>query len=120
MVGKLKMDKTKQENTTVIFRRWKPEYADGIIAIFPEIPSSIDGYHCSSYEQIGQHGGCDPILVVSKTKPTKNEQNSPDYLNLKKELEDIGYVLDVKQRFTRKMFEKCRQTAKEWSQENEK
>lgn len=67
-----------------------------VIALFPEIPESCDGWHCMSYMHVGQHSGASPFLV-NTTKPAKPEQ----YASLKRELEAIGYTLTVQRRFHR-------------------
>lgn len=83
----------KQEaaKTKVIFRRWR----DGsIIALFPLEPWDVNGLQCSSYMHNGQHGGANTGIVNGPTKPAKTEE----YASLKKELESIGYDLEIIQR----------------------
>jgi len=46
---------------------------------------------------IGQHGACDPQGVIVQTVPAKPE----GYADLKEELKDLGYILDVRKRITR-------------------
>ena len=61
--------------TLVVFRRWK-ENGD-IIALFPELPSDIDGFYCDAYEHVGQHGGADYYGVTQATRPvTRSEARS--------------------------------------------
>ena len=74
----------------VVFRKFK----DGeILALFPNIAWTNDG-QCTSYMHIGQHGGADYSHCIAITKPaTANE-----YSGLKRELEQRGYSLLVKQR----------------------
>ena len=76
----------------VIFRKFN----DGgdIIALFPLEPWDVQGFHCSSYQHQGQHGGADTGIIRSGTRPAKPEE----YASLKKELESIGYNLEVIQR----------------------
>ena len=75
----------------VIFRKFK----DGqIIALFPEIFDSYKYNHgvlCSSYMHVGQHSGADYDTVCSNTKLAKPEE----YADLKRELESLGYSLEV-------------------------
>lgn len=75
----------------VIFRTWR----DGdVIALFPDIDADCTGLHCGSYMHIGQHGAADYRLVVQRTRPAV----PVEYAELKAELEQIGYVLDVRSR----------------------
>ena len=67
--------------TKVIFRQ-----------LFPDIPASPG--HCLSYERIGQHGAADYAGVIARTVRATPE----DSASLKRELESLGYVLDVKLR----------------------
>ena len=79
--------------TKVIFRKYK----DGdILALFPQVPADDLGVLCSSYQHIGQHGGADYTLCISKTKPATPEE----YAKLKAELENSGYCLIVRQKAT--------------------
>jgi hypothetical protein len=78
-----------KEKTVVIFRVWRKEGT--VIALFPDIDG--DG-HCSSYEHVGQHSPADYKLVVSKTRLATPEE----YADLLKELDQVGYNLDVRQR----------------------
>ena len=85
-----------EEKTIVIFRK----YPEGdILAIFPEIPSDAWGYECTVYQHLGQHGGGDCRGMMLATKPAKPSE----YKALKKELEQIGYVLEVRERMTEEM-----------------
>ena len=73
--------------TLVVFRKWRD--TGDIIALFPELPSDINGFFCDAYEHVGQHGGADFYGVIQATKPaTLNETKS-----LAKELRQIGYRL---------------------------
>jgi hypothetical protein len=86
--------------TRVLFRRWpavkKGQYAiDGtIIALFPDIPGS-GVYDCMSYEQVGQHGACDPAIIAS-THPV--DMRSDDVWDLVQERQGRGYVLKIVKR----------------------
>lgn len=85
------------ETTRVIFRAWlgKERHDDlsDVIAIFPDIPAKNDAYSCLSYEHVGQHGPCDPTVCRHpRTRPARPEE----YADLKKELEAIGYKLEVR------------------------
>ena len=68
----------------VIYRK----FGDGeIIALFPEISASNDGYFCQSYMHVGQHGAATPDIVIRQTKLA----TPAEYAKLHKELRCIGY-----------------------------
>ena len=75
--------------TDVIFRKWK----DGdIVALFPyEIESGLN--FCLSYEHNGQHGRAS-LDIIKVTKPAGIAESE----FLKKELESLGYDLNVVKR----------------------
>jgi len=78
--------------TKVIFRVFKGKYEGEVVAIFPEHVATINAAYCESYMNIGQHGSCDPIGLISVTKLAKPEE----YKNLKAELENhYGYNLEI-------------------------
>ena len=85
--------KTDKEKTTVIFRRF---HNGDIVALFPY---EIWGNHgngiftIASYEHMGQHGAAS-VSLVNTTKLAKPSE----YLELSRELERIGYNLDIKSR----------------------
>jgi len=54
---------------TIIFRKWRDN--GDVIAVFPEWPSAIHFGEVNSYEHVGQSGGADYDLVISKTVPAK-------------------------------------------------
>ncbi len=88
-----------EEKVVVLFRK----YPEGdILAIFPEIPSDRWGDECMVYAHLGQHGGGDCQGMMQATKPAKPSE----YKDLKRELERIGYALEVRERITRTMREK--------------
>ena len=104
------------EKTTVIFRLFKPSkckdpynpnYSKGgeVIALFPYEIADKHG-NIVSYMHIGQHGVSSPLLIAD-TVPAKPEE----YADLKKELESIGYVLDVKARRSWRKYNKICKTA---------
>lgn len=97
------MDK---EKTKVVFRVW----TDGdVIALFPQIPADLQGFLCQSYMHAGQHGAADDkFAVVPKTKLATPKE----FIELKRELRQIGYNLQVGKRCTRKDFEIRRVEAK--------
>lgn len=94
-----------EEKTVVLFRK----YPEGdILAIFPEIPSDRWGYECMVYQHLGQHGGGDVRGMMQATKPAKPSE----YKDLKRELEQIGYDLEVRERISPAMHEKRRENAR--------
>lgn len=97
----MQQDKAK---TKVIFRKEKE--SGEIDAIFPEIVGNTDPYIMSCYSHIGQHATCSMCYVWYHTiKPTEEEIQP-----LKKELESIGYNLDIKFRMTQKHLETRRKS----------
>ena len=85
------------EITKVIFRKWNKsvDKKQGIIAIFPEDIGTMSSYTCSSWEWVGEHGACDPVLVIKGSKPA----TEIEYQEVKDYLENhYGYKLEVIQR----------------------
>ena len=98
---------TDSQPVKVIFRKWKSN--GEIIALFPEIPHDVNGVYSESYQHIGQHGAADPQGVVSiYTNPAIPEE----YADLKRELEQIGYVLRVCNRIPCDAYEIRRKAAR--------
>lgn len=81
------------EETLVIFRKFK---TGEIIALFPEIDEG--NYLCSSYMKIGQHSSADYSGVIQKTK----RASMPEYHDLRRELESIGYNLKIRNKWIKK------------------
>jgi len=77
------------DKTRVVFRRWRN---GDIIALFPQIPADYQGYMCSSYEHVGQHGAANPDVVIAQTTYV----GSP-YPPLAEELEQLDYDLEIGQ-----------------------
>ena len=76
------------EKTKVSFR-----VSDGeVVAVFPE-DKTYEG-KMSCYAHVGQHSYCTHGWYLTKTKPASPDQ----YEGLKKELEQIGYVLQIRKR----------------------
>ena len=86
----------KTDKTKVIFRKF--DESDDIIAIFPEIPGTNNGWDCQSYMRVGQHGAADPHGILQITTLA----SAAEYGELKKELENIGYKLEVMKKITGK------------------
>jgi len=77
--------------TKVIFRKFKQ--GGDIIALFPEIPGTNSPKTCQNYMHIGQHGH--GSADCGATVPAKRAE----YMPLKKELESLGYNLEVVSKF---------------------
>lgn len=95
-----------EQETLVIFRRWRD--GGSIIALFPEIPSDINGWFCEAYEHVGQHGGADYQGVIAATKPVEPE----DAADLAEELARIGYKLKPIRRASQNSHEARRAEAR--------
>lgn len=83
--------------TPVIFRILEKE----VIALFPYEPFGRNGWDCTSYMHVGQHGAADPRLV-QRTRPA----TPAEYAALKSELESepYNYHFRVLQRFPRNAY----------------
>lgn len=79
-----------QEKTKVVFRKWRK--GGDIIALFPDfevLPGNKS--YCMSYEHAGQHGPADYGIVTRDTEPA----TPGEYADLKAELEQLGYNLEI-------------------------
>lgn len=83
-------------STRVIFRYWRtaPHRGD-IDAILLDVPATPG--RVMVYCHVGQHGEGDYGAVIQHSRPATPEE----YALLKRELEGIGYVLEVCERRTR-------------------
>lgn len=82
----------KKDVTKVIFRKFTA--TDDIIAIFPELVGTQDWENdCMSYMTIGQHGAAS-VDLAKYTQPCTDRE----YSKLKKELESLGYNLQIVRR----------------------
>lgn len=90
----------------VLFRKWP----DGeIVALFPEIPADVNGWSCTAYSRVGQHGGANASRVVGDTKAAKPDE----YAELLGELGRIGYTrLKIMKRMTPSMLLERQKRAK--------
>jgi hypothetical protein len=77
----------KEEVIPVLFRMWKNEGGQEVIAIFPTLPGTYESHTCDSYEHVGQHGACDPQGLIGRTRLA----TEPEYRALKHELESEPY-----------------------------
>lgn len=84
----------------VIFRKEKSGYLKGeIYALFPHKVETHEG-HVMAYAHVGQHAHADYNYCIHSSVPAKPEE----YADLKKELESIGYNLNVIQKQNRKKY----------------
>jgi hypothetical protein len=70
---------------------WRRKTEHGCIALFPDEKVDADGYTCSSYEHVGQHGGADYVGVMRRTRPA----TPAEYDDLAEELSQLGYNLKI-------------------------
>lgn len=90
------MDKDK-DKTTVVFRVYKHGCGKGdVLALFPGEPSGVRNF-VMCYQHVGQHGDADYHHCIRITRPA----TPAEYADLRRELEGIGYALDVRKRWTR-------------------
>lgn len=94
------------ETTLVVFRRWRD--SGDIIALFPEIPTDLNGWYCEAYEHVGQHGGADYYGVIQATRPATVEEAA----SLAEELTRIGYNLQPVRRASQTVHERRKATAR--------
>lgn len=80
--------------TTVVFRKFRSN--GEIIALFPQLPGTMSLATCSSYLRVGQHGSASVDLAHCTALAAPAE-----YASLAAELRGLGYVLDIRARFTR-------------------
>lgn len=83
----------------MVFR--KNEEDGEIIAVFPEIPSTPNPATCLIYAHVGQHANADCRSILRNTAPATPKEYGP----LMRELETIGYWLDVRKRVTAAMHQ---------------
>lgn len=95
-----------EQETLVIFRRWRD--TGSIIALFPEIPTDINGWFCEAYEHVGQHGGADYQGVIAATTPVEPAEAA----DLAKELARVGYNLKPIRRASQQNHEARRAEAR--------
>lgn len=69
--------------TKVVFRQFKDN--GDVIALFPEIPATLNPDTMLSYMHVGQHGAATDVIGI--TKPAAVD----DYAALERELKSVGY-----------------------------
>jgi hypothetical protein len=78
------------EKTKVLFRMDKRGEHKQVTAVFPDMPEhKVNIFTC--YAHIGQHGQAHWDWVREDTRPATPEEYAP----LKRELEQIGYNLEI-------------------------
>ena len=78
--------------TIVIFRKFPASDGGGVIALFPTIAADMRG-NLLSYMHTGQHGAASPDLGRNLRLA-----NPGEYAPLARELESLGYTLDIRTR----------------------
>ena len=79
--------------TKVIFRKSR----HGVLALFPELPGTMDPHTCLCYEHVGQHGSADVWISRRGYRLAAPDE----YADLKRELETAYcYELDPVKRIT--------------------
>ena len=89
------MKQTTEPITAVAFRMWDGE----VVAIMPQIPGT-NAHDCTCYAHVGQHGACDPVLAVQRSRPA----TAAEYRGLARELEHIGYRVRVIKRLNLRKY----------------
>ncbi len=88
----------KEKPTDVIFRMWKVDGEEELIALFPTIESSRGC--CESYMHVDQYASANYDLILQNSRPAKE----PEYRELYNELIGIGYSLKIKKRKSWKTY----------------
>lgn len=93
----------KEEPTIVLFRMFQGE----VVALFPTEATHIEEWWlCSCYSHMGQHSSADLNRFILNSR-----RAAPDeYADLKRELEQRGYVLHVRLKNMQAYTEKRRAT----------
>jgi hypothetical protein len=82
--------------TDVVFRFFT--VGGRCLALFPGLPGTRDKATCESYEHLGQHVSADYVRCLEITRPAKPKE----YASLQRELEGMGYNLNVLKRAPKK------------------
>lgn len=78
--------------TDVIFVIWEGEYiSDPVDALFPGLAGDMNPSTCLCYSHVGQHSAADLDYMLSINRLASESE----YSDLKRELEQIGYQLNV-------------------------
>ena len=88
--------KTPTEKPTIVIFKMEGDKGDkSPVAFFPTLPGDNDPYTCTAYARVGQHCSASKAYYLD-LESAKPEQFAP----LKTELESLGYILDVRNRWT--------------------
>lgn len=93
--------------TKVGLRRWPDNQGGDLIALFPEIPATLNLDECEPYMFLGQHGAANYDGIIQATAPA--DPNHNETKRLVSELTALGYDLDVVKRAPRNAYETRRQ-----------
>lgn len=85
---------TEKTPTIVVFRAFDDGDIIALLMSLNESNNCANSGMVVDYMHIGQHGESDPYAVVSNTRPA----SPAEYDDLKRELESLGYVLEVRKR----------------------
>jgi len=97
--------------TKVIFRYWQEE----VIAIFPEEIGDPNHSTCNSYMTIGQHGACNPSVIIHNSRPATTEEHRC----LENELTIYcGYNLKIVRRHRQSHVQKRKNRLKTFAENN--
>lgn len=96
----------KVEPTIVLFRVFQGE----VLALFPAEAVHMNPWMCSCYAHMGQHGSADVNMVIHKSRRATPEE----YADLKRELEQRGYVLKIMLRNQYSNLKQREATIAEW------
>lgn len=86
------------EKTDVIFIFWETFPSNPVDALFPSIAGDMNPDTCLCYSHIGQHSvaNLDYMLSINRLA------SESEYSDLKRELEQIGYQLNIIDKPTKK------------------
>jgi hypothetical protein len=86
------MSHRKPRDTAAVKVVFRKDLDGTVFALFPEIEGARG--MCTSYEHVGQHSSADYFGCIARSRPALPKE----YAALKRELESIGYKLDVRRR----------------------
>lgn len=104
-----------EHKTRVIFRmqKWITAYGvkkEDVVALFPYIANDDNPGNCTAYVHVGQHTGAYISGFIRESRLATPEE----YADLFRELEDIGYNLEVGKREPRNAFDVRCEQIREW------
>lgn len=85
--------------TDVIFVIWEGKYiSDPVDALFPGLAGDMNPDTCLCYSHVGQHSAADLDYMLAINRLASESE----YSDLKRELEQIGYRLNIIEKPTKK------------------